>query len=54
MASAIRHAVEVRHDSFKDKAFVELCRKDGVAIVFGADSEFPLIADVTRISSMPA
>ncbi|MES2472769.1 MAG: DUF72 domain-containing protein, partial [Pseudomonadota bacterium] len=44
---AIRHAVEVRHDSFKDKAFVALCRKHGVAIVFGADSEFPLIADTT-------
>ena len=44
---AIRHAVEVRHDSFKDKAFVALCRKHGVSIVFGADSEFPLIADVT-------
>ena len=44
---AIRHAVEVRHDSFKDKEFVELCRKHGVGIVFGADSEFPLIADVT-------
>jgi uncharacterized protein YecE (DUF72 family) len=44
---AIRHAVEVRHDSFKDKSFVALCRKHGVAIVFGADSEFPLIADVT-------
>jgi uncharacterized protein YecE (DUF72 family) len=43
----IRHAVEVRHDSFKDKEFVALCRKHGVAIVFGADSEFPLIADVT-------
>jgi len=44
---AIRHAVEVRHDSFQDKAFVALCRKYGVAIVFAADSEFPLIADVT-------
>jgi len=44
---AIRHAVEVRHDSFKDKEFVALCRKHGVSIVFGADSEFPLIADVT-------
>jgi uncharacterized protein YecE (DUF72 family) len=44
---AIRHAVEVRHDSFKDEAFVALCRKHGVSIVFGADSEFPLIADVT-------
>ncbi len=44
---AIRHAVEVRHDSFKDKAFIELCRKHEVGIVFAADSEFPLIADVT-------
>src|SRR6185436_13649420 len=24
---AVRHAVEVRHDSFKDKAFIALCRK---------------------------
>ena len=44
---AIRHAVEVRHGSFKDKAFIALCRKHGVAIVFAADGEFPLIADVT-------
>ena len=44
---AIRHAVEVRHDSFKDKGFIELCRKHEVGIVFAADSEFPLIADVT-------
>ncbi|MGZ5929353.1 MAG: DUF72 domain-containing protein [Rhizomicrobium sp.] len=44
---AIRHAVEVRHDSFKDKAFIALCRKHDVGIVFGADSEFPLIADIT-------
>jgi uncharacterized protein YecE (DUF72 family) len=44
---SIRHAVEVRHDSFKDKAFVALCRKHGVAIVFGADSDFPTIGDIT-------
>jgi uncharacterized protein YecE (DUF72 family) len=44
---AIRHAVEVRHDSFKNKEFVALCHEHGVAIVFGADGEFPLIADVT-------
>ena len=44
---AIRHAVEVRHESFRDKTFIALCRKHGVAIVFAADSEFPLIADVT-------
>lgn len=43
----LRHAVEVRHDSFRDKAFIEMCRDHGVAIVFAADSEFPLIADVT-------
>jgi uncharacterized protein YecE (DUF72 family) len=43
----LRHAVEVRHDSFKDKTFIELCRKHGVAIVFAADGAFPLIADVT-------
>jgi len=44
---AIRHAVEVRHDSFKDKSFIALCRKYGAAIIFGADSDFPLIADIT-------
>jgi uncharacterized protein YecE (DUF72 family) len=44
---AIRHAVEVRHDSFKNKDFIDLCRKENVGIVFGADGEFPLIADVT-------
>jgi uncharacterized protein YecE (DUF72 family) len=43
----IRHVVEVRHDSFKDKAFIELCRSQDVGIVFAVDSEFPLIADVT-------
>jgi uncharacterized protein YecE (DUF72 family) len=44
---ALRHAVEVRHDSFKDKAFVKMCRDQDVAIICGADSEFPVIADVT-------
>ena len=43
----LRHAVEVRHDSFKDKAFVQMCRDHGVAIIFAADSEFPAIGDVT-------
>jgi len=44
---ALRHAVEVRHDSFKDSAFVKMCRNHGVAIIFAADSEFPTIGDVT-------
>ena len=44
---AIRHAVEVRHDSFKSAEFVALAREYGVAIIFAGDSEFPAIADVT-------
>ena len=43
----IRHAVEVRHDSFRDEAFVALARKHGVAIVMSGDSKYPQIADVT-------
>ena len=43
----IRHAVEVRHDSFKTPDFLELARRHGVAVVVAGDSEFPLIADVT-------
>lgn len=43
----IRHAVEVRHDSFATPAFVDLCRERGIAIVLSADSEFPMIADAT-------
>jgi uncharacterized protein YecE (DUF72 family) len=44
---ALRHAVEVRHASFACEEFVTLCRKHGVAIITGADSDFPVIADVT-------
>ena len=41
----IRHAVEVRHESFRDEAFVKLARKAGVAIVMAGDSKYPQIAD---------
>lgn len=44
---ALRHAVEVRHDSFKDKTFIRLCRDYGVAAIFSADGDFPTIPDVT-------
>jgi uncharacterized protein YecE (DUF72 family) len=44
---ALRHAVEVRHDSFACEEFVALCRKHNVAIIAGCDAEFPCIADVT-------
>ena len=43
----IRHAIEVRHDSFRTPDFVALAREHGVAIVTAADSEYPRIADVT-------
>ena len=44
---AVRHAVEVRHDSFACAEFVTLCRKHGVGIVFSADGDFPTIPDLT-------
>jgi len=43
----LRHAVEVRHDSFRTPEFIALAREYGVAIVLAADSEFPQIADLT-------
>src|SRR5579863_2552816 len=43
----IRHALEVRHESFRDEAFVALARKHGVAIVMAGDSKYPQIADIT-------
>jgi uncharacterized protein YecE (DUF72 family) len=45
--SAIRHAVEVRHDSFRTADFVALARDHGVAIVIAADSGYPQVADLT-------
>jgi uncharacterized protein YecE (DUF72 family) len=44
---ALRHAVEVRHDSFACEEFVALSRKYNVAIIAGCDGEFPCIADVS-------
>jgi len=44
---AIRHAVEVRNDSFRTPHFVALARAHGVAIVIAGDSKYPQIADVT-------
>ena len=47
MALALRHAVEVRHESFACAEFVALCRKHDVAIIAGCDADFPCILDVT-------
>lgn len=43
----LRHAVEVRHDSFRTPEFVSLARSYGVAVVVAADSAYPQIADFT-------
>jgi uncharacterized protein YecE (DUF72 family) len=43
----IRHAVELRHDSFRTPDAVALARHHGVAIVLAGDSDYPQIADVT-------
>ena len=40
---SLRHAIEPRHESFRDDAFIDLCRDHNVAIVYGDDDEFPLI-----------
>jgi uncharacterized protein YecE (DUF72 family) len=44
---AIRHAVEVRHESFLNASFIELLRKFSVAVAVVESDKHPLIADVT-------
>jgi uncharacterized protein YecE (DUF72 family) len=43
----LRHAVEVRHDSFRVPELVGMARHYGVAIVVAGDSAYPQIADAT-------
>lgn len=43
----IRHAVEVRHESFRHREFIAIAREHGVAVVMAGDSDYPQIADVT-------
>lgn len=43
----LRHAVEVRHDSFRTPEFIELVRRRGVAVVRAEDSDYPNIPDIT-------
>ncbi|WP_428334139.1 DUF72 domain-containing protein [Novosphingobium sp.] len=44
---ALRHAIEVRHDSFRNAEFVAMAREYGVAVVVSGDSKYPQIADLT-------
>jgi uncharacterized protein YecE (DUF72 family) len=42
-----RHAIEARHESFRDPAFVQMAREAGAAIVFAGADDYPCIADVS-------
>lgn len=39
----LRHALEPRHQSFRDETFFELCREHDAAVVFEDSDEFPTI-----------
>ncbi|MDB5690789.1 MAG: hypothetical protein JWL91_2665 [Sphingomonas bacterium] len=43
----LRHAIEPRHESFRDAAFVAMARAAGVAIVFADSPDYPVIPDLS-------
>jgi uncharacterized protein YecE (DUF72 family) len=43
----LRHAVEVRHDSFKTPEFIALLRQFEIPVVFAEHATYPAIADAT-------
>jgi uncharacterized protein YecE (DUF72 family) len=43
----LRHALEVRHDSFRDQRFYDLARRYGAAIVFADGDDVPEIDEPT-------
>ncbi|PYE87412.1 DUF72 domain-containing protein [Phyllobacterium leguminum] len=44
---SIRHAVEIRHDSFRSPEFIALLRRHRVALVCADTVEWPLLMDLT-------
>ena len=42
----IRHAIEIRHESFRDPAFIDLLRRHNVALVCADTVEWPLLMDL--------
>jgi uncharacterized protein YecE (DUF72 family) len=40
---ALRHAIEPRHESFRDEKFFDLCREHNAAVVFEDSDDYPLI-----------
>ena len=43
----LRHALEVRHESFRDPAFYKLARDRNMAIVFADSDDYPCIDEAT-------
>jgi uncharacterized protein YecE (DUF72 family) len=43
----LRHALEVRHESFRDAAFLDLARARNMAVVFADSEDFPCIEEQT-------
>jgi len=43
----LRHAIQVRHESFAVPEFIAMCRDAGAGIVFADSPEYPAIADIT-------
>lgn len=43
----LRHAIQVRHDSFHVPEFVAMCASAGVTIVYADSGDYPALADVT-------
>lgn len=43
----LRHAVEVRHDSFRTPAFIALLRRFNIPVVFAVHANYPAIPDIS-------
>jgi len=43
----LRHAMEIRHESFRDRAFIDLLRQYNVALVCADTVEWPRLMDLT-------
>ena len=43
----LRHAIEIRHDSFRDPTFIALLRRQRIALVCADTVEWPLLMDLT-------
>lgn len=43
----VRHAVEIRHESFCTRAFIELLRRHNIGLVVADTPEWPLLMDIT-------